>query len=141
MGLDMHLTAERYFWHNEPKPQIPEVPKGFEPRTVTVEAAYWRKANHIHRWFVDNVQDGEEECRPHYVSHEKLMELRSTCVEVLNNREKASELLPTQSGFFFGSTDYDEWYFDDLHETVKQIDKVLEVFPENQWDFEYRASW
>ena len=141
MGLDMYLTAERYFWFDEPKPQIPEIPQGFEPKTVTVEAAYWRKANQIHAWFVKHVQDGEDECRPHHVSREKLLDLKDTCQLVLADRSKAEELLPSQSGFFFGGTEYDEWYFGDLEQTVTQIDKVLGAFPEDKWSFEYRSSW
>ena len=141
MGLDMYLTAERYFWFNETKPQIPEIPQDFEPKTVTVEAAYWRKANQIHAWFVKHVQGGEDECRPHHVPREKLLELKDTCQLVLADRSKAEELLPSQSGFFFGGTSYDEYYFEDLNHTVTQIDKVLRAFPEGKWSFEYRSSW
>mgnify|MGYP003666151800 CR=1 FL=1 len=122
MGLDMYLTAERYFWFNETKPQIPEVPVGYEVKTVTVEAAYWRKANQIHAWFVKHVQGGEDECRPHHVPREKLLELKDTCQLVLADR-------------------YDEYYFEDLNHTVTQIDKVIKAFPEEHWDLEYRSSW
>ena len=141
MGLDMYLTAERYFWHNEGKPQIDGIPEGYEPRTVTVEAAYWRKANGIHKWFVDNVQEGIDECQAHYVPREKLIELRDLCQQVIDKPERAVELLPTQSGFFFGGTEYDEWYFRDLEDTVELLDKALTSFSENDWDFEYRSSW
>lgn len=141
MGLDMYLTAERYFWFNEEKPKIEAVPEGYEPKTVTVQAAYWRKANEIHKWFVDNVQNGEDECQPHYVPREKLVELRDLCQQVLDDHSKAPELLPTQAGFFFGGTEYDSWYFQGVQDTVEMIDKALASFPEKDWDFEYRSSW
>jgi hypothetical protein len=51
----------------------------------------------------------------------------------------AHELLPTQEGFFFGGTDYDEWYVQDLKDTVMQIDRALGLGEE--WNFEYQSSW
>ena len=50
------------------------------------------------------------------------------------------ELLPTTSGFFFGDTNYSEYYFDDLKYTVEQIDKLL-TDQYKSWDFEYHSSW
>jgi len=79
--------------------------------------------------------------RPHQVSREQLTQLRNVCQGVLDNPETAAETLPTQSGFFFGATEYDEWYLKDLEYTVSEIDRVLELFPVNKWDFEYDSSW
>jgi hypothetical protein len=141
MGLDMYLTAERFYWFNEAKPVVGDVPAGYEVQTVTVQAAYWRKANQIHAWFVKNVQDGEDECRPHFVPREKLQELVDLCKEVIADPDLAPEKLPTQSGFFFGDTEYGEYYFADLTETVEQLEKVLGAFGEKEWAFEYRSSW
>lgn len=141
MGLDMYLTAEHYYWRDDKRPEIPEIPTGYNLRTITVEAAYWRKANQIHNWFVKNVQDGVDNCEPYYVSMKDLVTLRELCKEVLADHSKAETLLPVQSGFFFGSSDYDDWYFMDLQDTVEQLDKVFESFPSDAWSFEYRASW
>ena len=30
---------------------------------IDEEVGYWRKANAIHKWFVDNVQDGNDDCK------------------------------------------------------------------------------
>lgn len=106
---------------------------------VIYKVAYWRKANAIHQWFVDNVQSGEDDCRPHELSSEKLSELVDLCKKVLENRDQAPELLPTQSGFFFGGTEYDEWYFKDLENTVKMLTPLLSVT--GSWYFEYQSSW
>lgn len=141
MGLDMYLTAERYFWNDEEKPHLDCIPEGYQTKTVTVQVAYWRKANAVHRWFVDNIQDGKDECLAHFAPREKLLELCQLCQKVLDDPDQAAELLPTTNGFFFGTTDYDEWYFADLKETIRQITAALAIFPENQWDFEYRSSW
>lgn len=118
-------------------------------------ALYWRKANAIHQWFVDNVQNGVDDCGWYCVEPEQLVELRDTCKKVLAAREMASELLPTQSGFFFGSTEYDDWYFDDIEYTARAIQMMLEHVREadSGWMFEhekdpgwsvrfsYRSSW
>jgi len=147
MGLDMYLNAERYLWgHEEGDKQISEnigqligLPSDGKVKTITVEAGYWRKSNQIHNWFVANVQDGKDECQDSYVSREQLKELREVCQKVLADNELAEKLLPTASGFFFGGTEYDQWYFNDLEETIKIIDNAL-LMPD-QWDFNYRSSW
>ena len=36
---------------------------------------YWRKANAVHNWFVDNVQDGNDGCKHYWVSKEDLQKL------------------------------------------------------------------
>lgn len=59
--------------------------------------------------------------------------------QVLADPAVAQELLPTASGFFFGGSEYDSYYYDDLKSTVAQIDRVLGM-PEDFY-FEYRASW
>jgi hypothetical protein len=106
---------------------------------IVEEVGYWRKSNQIHSWFVRNVQNGRDECQESYVSSEQLKELLQTVTEVLADHSKAAELLPAQGGFFFGSTDYDEYYFDDLEETKKIIRSALA--DGKNGDFYYRSSW
>lgn len=59
---------------------------------------------------------------------------------IIQDASVAAEKLPTQDGFFFGSTDYDEYYWNDLRDTVAQIDAILAEFGD-EWRFVYRASW
>lgn len=105
-----------------------------------VKIGYWRKANAIHDWFVQNCQDGNDDCRESYVSIEHLEELKKVCKMVLENHDLASEHLPTSAGFFFGSQDYDEWYFHDLENTVQIIDNALSKVSD-EWSFSYQSSW
>jgi hypothetical protein len=107
---------------------------------VKLQIAYWRKANAIHKYFVDNCANGKDECQDTYVEREQLEDLLNRCKTILEDHSKAEELLPSQSGFFFGSTDYDEWYFHDLEQTVPVLEKILKESPED-WEFEYKASW
>jgi hypothetical protein len=113
------------------------VEQGTPGAFVKFTVAYWRKANAIHGWFVENVQGGEDECRPHRVGKEELKELREMCRHALTARDPS--LLKPKEGFFFGSYDIDEWYWQDIESTVKQLDRVLEM-PE-EWGFEYQSSW
>ena len=147
MGLDMYLNAERYLWsHVDVDTQLSEnigqlvgLPADGRIKTITVEAGYWRKANQIHHWFVQNVQDGEDDCRSAYVSQEKLTELRELCQRAIDNPEQAHLILPRTEGFFFGNKEYDQWYFEQLKDTIEVIDNAL-AMPE-QWDFNYCSSW
>ena len=69
----------------------------------------------------------------------QLQELASLIDQVLAQKGKASELLPPQSGFFFGSAEVDEYYYSDLQRTKNGIANVLEL--PDCWDFEYHSSW
>lgn len=153
MGLDMGLSASRYLsvYDDADKQKKEELLEMFPElkvylaeeenpiQEVKAEIGYWRKANQIHRWFVENIQKGEDDCKSYYVSRKKLQELKSLCQQVLENKSLAEELLPTQSGFFFGGTEYEDYYFDDLEKTIRIIDNAL-ALPET-WRFEYQSSW
>jgi hypothetical protein len=152
----MYLRAEKYFSGydfrgNEEVEKYRELVKltGLEQEadpetpsaTVSVTVAYWRKANQIHEWFVENVQGGEDECNPHHVSREQLQELRDLCSSLLKkkDRDAAAVGLAPISGFFFGSTEIDEWYWKELENTVEQLARVLKA-PEDV-SFIYQSSW
>lgn len=57
------------------------------------------------------------------------------------NTTVAEELLPTCSGFFFGSTDYDQWYAQDIRETIDILERVLEEVDFENYVVLYSASW
>jgi hypothetical protein len=148
MGLDMYLHAERYVSElfsegdnkraEKLKEMFPELSTG-EIKIIRSEIGYWRKANQIHNWFVRNVQGGEDDCKNYYVSREQLKELLDIIQQVLADTSRAQELLPNTAGFFFGSQDYDEWYYQDLEQTVKIIERAL-ALPDNL-DLYYHSSW
>lgn len=146
--------------------------KKFGWKTIIETIADWRKANHIHQWFVDNVQDGVDDCGTYEVTEEQLEELLDVCKRVLaasklvdgrvkngytfkngleipnyedgkyiENPTVAQELLPTVSGFFFGSTEYDQWYYEDVKDTVEIIEKVLATTDFEHEIVMYSSSW
>jgi hypothetical protein len=155
MGLDMYLNKKTYVkkWaHHDPEHQHSVTVKvGGKVRKdikrdriseITEEVMYWRKANHIHQWFVQNVQKGVDDCGDYYVEREQLEELLALCQEV--GRTMDAGILPTQGGFFFGGTDYDDYYFEETKRTAKELKKLLaEPVPEKGYsgDFYYRSSW
>ena len=146
--------------------------KAYGHYRIFQNCAYWRKANAIHSWFVQNVQDGVDNCETYQVTREQLEELVKACQTVLAkvqtenaqvcvgiqhqngkdvpmmqdgkviiNPEVCAESLPTQSGFFFGSTDYDEYYIEDLEKTVQMLTEVIE---QTDWETQtvcYSSSW
>jgi hypothetical protein len=149
MGLDMYLdkrTYVKYWEHNgddnyEVKVTKKNEPTNIDPKKVKYiieEAGYWRKANQIHRWFVENVQDGVDNCGDYYVERNQLQELLDLCKIVQADHSKAEELLPSASGFFFGGTDYDEWYYNDIENTISILEDALE---DKNGEYYYTSSW
>lgn len=141
-------------------------------KTIIEYIADWRKANHIHKWFVDNVQDGVDDCGTYEVSKEQFEELLDICKKVINGTKLvkgwksngqaledgewvncyddgeyvedssvAEELLPTTSGFFFGSTEYDQWYIEDVKYTIEVIENVLNTTNFEHEIIMYSSSW
>ena len=117
MGLDMYLYQKE-----------------------THEVAYWRKANAIHGWFMQFTD--RDDCTPVTITKENLVDLRDTCGEVMRvgTDEIAWELLPPSSGFFFGSSEVDDWYWNNIKDTVAKLNEILDNSTEDQL-FEYQASW
>lgn len=147
MGLDMFLYAKRDLWSSNKNDKVvessirsvlPEI-EGMEVRSIKVEAGYWRKAYQIHRWFVENIQDGEDDCRDADVFRDQLGDLLDLCRKVMANQSRAEELLPTSKGFFFGGTNYDNLYWEDIEHTIMVLEKCL-ALPKD-WYFTYRSSW
>ena len=161
-----HFVMKPYDWDTEAK-------YGLHGR-IAEEVGYWRKANQIHNWFVENVQDGVDDCNYHNeVTKVDLEYLLSVCKKVLDSCELvngkitngysfnkdgtknpiledgqyvkdssiAERLLPSTCGFFFGSTDYDQYYVDDIKHTIDIITKVLETTDFEKQMIYYVSSW
>jgi len=155
MGLDMYLSRRIYVKHYDFKGDKNfeiEVKQGGKivpfilPKQISYlvsEVIYWRKANAIHNWFVENVQGGTDDCGTYEVEVDQLKELVATCKEEIKIEGKTETGLEPTSGFFFGSTEKDKWYFDTLKETVKvlEADFALQEKHEQYDTYEYYSSW
>lgn len=152
MGLDMYLSAKRYLYRDGDETisdginELLGIPSdkskrfhgaSFVAKEISIEAMGWRKANAIHGWFVRRCQGGEDNCKEYYVSREQLQELVELCHEALDKPDH--EVLEPTAGFFFGSYEKDEWYFQDLKDTIEGIEKALEL-PQS-FEFYYQSSW
>ena len=130
--------------------------KKYPYTTIMDMVGYWRKANQIHNWLVENIQDGVDDCNYHReVTEDDLLELLDICKRVLDSCELitdedgthvkdsniAEELLPATPGFFFGSYEYDEWYVEDIKNTIDIINKVLETTDFETQMLYYCSSW
>lgn len=166
MGLDCYLYKETYVKYDEyddtkgdfiqPECKVTYTKndseyakkiekKVYRPCYIVEEIGYWRKANHIHRWFVDTCGKGIDECQHIDVSYNDLITLKEICETIVKQEEgweKYAELhLPTTRGFFFGGVEYDDWYIEDckrLIDIVSELEKDEENRGQNYY---YRASW
>ena len=111
----MYLNKKTYIGNEYRKPEqrvkiiVPNNQKGviFPTKVIKEEriteiverVGYWRKANAIHKWFVDNIQNGNDDCKEYYVTTENLQNLLDTVNKVLN----ASKLVKgeIQNGYNF----------------------------------------
>jgi hypothetical protein len=112
------------------------------------EDAYFRKVNFIYHYFQPKLVD---ECA--FVTKADLEDIIERCDKILEGLkfkgeeipyekiDLAKELLPTQSGFFFGSTDYDRWYFADVKDARHQMKKLLRGFNEDTDVIYVVMSW
>jgi hypothetical protein len=151
MGLDMYLEkrTDVRLWNFQKEEEQFEVivkkggvtyPK-INPKNVTTiveEVGYWRKANQIHRWFVENVQDNVDNCGEYFVPKVRLEELLELCQKVKADNSLAGALLPTGTGFFFGGEEYDEWYFNDIETTIEVLKEALS---DDDASYYYSSSW
>lgn len=163
MGLDQYIEIEVVH-------QTENTEKG---RTVTErrdeELAYFRKVNFMQKFFEDKYEIPDAESVP--ITKEDLQELADLCERVMDKFEEwdgakealdsddyieppkhiqgyAEELLPTCAGFFFGSTDYDNWYFKDVKDTlntvreiIQEVEDTYEVEDADEYQLFYKAWW
>jgi len=188
MGLDMYLSKHHYVknWEHSLKKYTVTVQEDSNDiagldlekvKYIIEEAGYWRKANAIHYWFVNNIQDGEDNCEEYCVDDNKIEELLNLCQEVvkvaivekgkvangysyndkmekvyeyedgetITNPQQVAEILPTESGFFFGSTEYDQYYLQDIKDTIEILEPLVQKDVDgnyiNKAEVYYRSSW
>ena len=152
MGLDMYLHRQNYVknWDfmKPAERHTVSIKKGKKTRDdikperiayVTEEVGYWRKFNALHSWFVENVQNGDDNCGEYYVDRKLLEKLLEDMKSINNDKNIAEKVLPTSSGFFFGGTEYDDYYFSEIQRTIQLLEELLAEKSDGQ--FYYTSSW
>lgn len=139
MGLDQALikmSTGSYrlidkWQHGDHQDDFPEV------ETETVWSG--RKENHIQAFMEGEVGDVDN-CGYLPVQKHDLERLVDRLARVHADHSQAGVLLPTQAGFFFGGTEYDEWYFEDVKTELEDLSALL-----HEWDDDavycYWAWW
>ena len=150
MGLDQYMyiakeeLEEDYYEYlgKEVKDENGEL-QYYDEDEVLQEIAYFRKSNWLHgymdRLCESKVGHNIGDCEYLIFTQEDLINLLDTCREVVECESVAiaEELLPPQSGFFFGPTDIDEYYFEDVQDAIN----VLKQYEEDDNQYAYYAWW
>lgn len=153
MGLDMYMMKKLWvgeeFEHRNTKSNVVITIEEKEFKVedkiseISIQQAYWRKANAVHKWFVDNVQDGEDDCKSYPVDISDFRRLKELCEKTLES--KTAEFLPPEKGFFFGSQEVDEYYFEDVEYTLKVCEECIRILEQEDnplsVSFVYNSSW
>lgn len=91
---------------------------------TTFDVGYQRKANFVYAFFSESI---DYDTQIAVVDKCEIEELLEKCLNTLEKRDEsfAEENLPTQSGFFFGGTDYDELYYEKVKDCADICEKIL----------------
>jgi hypothetical protein len=97
MGLDMYLNIHTRWYDYGDGILVKKPHPGTDVNKVetvkVIHEVYWRKANQIHNWFVENVQDGDDDCREYDVATSDIEKLLYTCNRVINEICKVDKYL------------------------------------------------
>ena len=153
MGLDMYLNKKTYVkrWNHTPDHSVYNITidrergHGINMERITFieeELMYWRKANHIHKFFIDRCAEGEDNCQEIYIGDGVIGDLIERLKKVVKAKDDkvSAELLPTGSGFFFGSTEFDEYYYEECERTLNELSDLIDN-GDTDCDLYYQASW
>lgn len=135
MGLSMYLYKELYISDFQGKTSLLEPIKNligakdetgnFKHVIVYVPAIYWRGIHSIHKWFVDNVQNGCDNCATYHVETDQLKELLEMVRERL--KDKPDKMSHAQMS--------------EMERTRRELEREIRVAEEEGCSFTYRASW
>lgn len=157
MGLDMYLYARKSSFKTRIKEdkdklfiEYPEELKEFaddmydrffQECIVEYAIGYWRKFNALHCYIVENfAENGVDDCKPIYLDGYDIEQIVDTIKSILVDKDKAKELMPPADGFFFGSTEISDWYFEDLEYSLWVFEKTLDAI-RHGYSIYYQASW
>ena len=153
MGLDIRFEKAKRHRVEETEERLNEIKKEFENPNYSVkkfhslkneydelnpwkEVAYFRKVNFLLPFF-----EYGENCSRLEIDGYKIDELLVKCKQVLEDHSLAETLLPTQGGFFFGNSEYNDWYFEDVKEVYDKFSEIAEDFNSDEDMLSMVCSW
>ena len=154
MGLDMWLYKRGHTVHNEKTGKTyVEDPE---------EIGYWRKFNALHAYILELTNSpADTNCETVDLSKRDVETILDTLNQVRSILEKgvkleedygdwylfdedtsdaAAELLPPRSGFFFGSTTIDAYYYYDVCDAISIFENALKLINEGE-EIYYDCWW
>lgn len=132
MGLDMYLTAHKYFYSDSDEEKGKEVAEilgiNRTVSSVSFRAMQWRKCHLVNDWFIDKLSDHDiaQECD---IEREDLEELLEECTKALEGKPS-----------YFDDNVVDEDFTYEMQITKDGLEASLKDFPLVCW-FTYCASW
>ena len=110
------------------------------------EIFYWRKFNALHGFIVDTFANGVDECQTIEIGKAGVAKIVSALRETARMLKAKHGLDPTKlpvkpvGGFFFGSTEIDDYYKRNIEEALEMFDNLLASLSDEETVF-YEASW
>ena len=134
------LIAKNYDWKIYPYTKeildFPELEKQIDDEVKSYYLqydAYFRKVNFLFAYYENKGKMVDEYYA--FTDKEDIDDIIDRCERVLADHSLVNELLPTQSGFFFGGTDYNDWYFDDVKDCLQQMKKYRKLLTDGVTGF------
>lgn len=107
--------------------------------SIAVEEIYWRKAHWIHQFFVDEVQDGADNCAEYFVSADDLHKLLDKCTIIIADPSTFDDILPSYQPYI-GDWWEDDRQLNDIKRTKERIDQALPKIENGEIEMYYRSS-
>lgn len=140
MGLDSYFYKKKSTYEH---PQATKENPFAGPHRITTvldEVGYYRKFNALHAYIVEQFADGADLCQPIELSKDNVYTILEILTTIRDDHSQAY-LMPPTGGFFFGSTDVDEWYFRAVEDAVQLFGKFLAEIDFETEGLVYQASW
>lgn len=115
----------------------------YKRKDGTTKEYTFRKANQIHDYIINNYHNGIDNQKNFRIPRAGIESLQKILIQVIDSLEQspkeinkdgnevytdttiAKELLPTQSGFFFGGLEYDDWYLNQCKNALLMCNEIL----------------
>lgn len=140
MGLDMYFYKKNTKFEHPNATQENPFAGNHRITTVLDEVGYFRKFNALHAHIVNQFAEGVDVCQEIPLSKEDVFTILETLTTIRDDHSQVY-LMPPTGGFFFGSTDVDEWYFRAINSAIEMFGKFLVEIDFETEELVYQASW
>lgn len=104
-----------------------------------MEYKSWRKVPSIHSYFLNRIHE-----RTNYyfnkITVDDLLQLKSLIIQAFDHKddeEKLEELFPMEGGVFYGSVEYDDYFWENMESTLETLTEMEERFFKHKTTLEF----